>query len=167
MSSQRGPTPNFCTAELRRGLRLVVSILLFFSTQNIFAGSVEVITHADRAMLNLDRNLLRGIFTMRIREWPDHHAARVFVLADDSQLHDLFCREQLGTYPYVLRSAWDRMVFTGTGLAPTPVASESEMKKKVESTPGAIGYVSSTRHSFLPAYLSFAANTTSGEPGHD
>jgi hypothetical protein len=44
-------------------------------------------------------------------------------------------------YSYVLRRAWDRMVFTGTGFAPTVVQSEREMIERVRSTPGAIGYV--------------------------
>ena len=140
---------------------------MLLSVQSVRAASVQVITHPDRAAITLDRNLMRAIFTMRVREWPDHRPTRVFVLADDSQLHDVFCREQLGTYPYVLRSAWDRMVFTGTGLAPTRVTSESEMKRKVESTPGAIGYIGAARNSFLPAYLSFVANFRSGEPGDE
>jgi hypothetical protein len=40
-----------------------------------------------------------------------------------------------------MRDTWDRMVFTGTGLAPTVVASEQEMRERIRSTPGAIGYV--------------------------
>jgi hypothetical protein len=44
-------------------------------------------------------------------------------------------------YSYVLRRAWDRMVFTGTGFAPTIVRSEKEMIERVRSTPGAIGFV--------------------------
>jgi hypothetical protein len=67
----------------------------------------------------------------------------VFVLSDEDEATALFCREQLGTYPYVMRSTWDRLVFTGTGLAPTLVRSEREMRERVRSTPGAIGYVRS------------------------
>jgi hypothetical protein len=50
-------------------------------------------------------------------------------------------------YSYVLRRAWDRMVFTGTGFAPTIVRSEAEMIERVRSTPGAIGYVSKRERS--------------------
>lgn len=78
---------------------------------------------------------------MRVRQWPDGRPTRVFVLGDTSELHDRFCREQLGTYPYVLRNAWDRMVYTGTGLAPVLVENEDEMRRRVLATPGAIGYV--------------------------
>jgi hypothetical protein len=78
---------------------------------------------------------------MRVREWPDGSPIRVFVLPDDNPLSDTFYRERLGMYSYVLRRAWDRMVFTGTGFAPTVVRSEQEMIERVRSTPGAIGFV--------------------------
>ncbi len=104
---------------------------------------VEIITSPDRSQVVVDRALLRAIFTMRLRQWPDGQPLRVFVLADSNPLHDRFCREMLGTYPYVLRNSWDRMVYTGTGFAPVTVSSEEEMRRRVQATPGAIGYVAS------------------------
>lgn len=103
--------------------------------------AVEVIVSPALAGVTLDRNLLRAVFSMRVRQWPDGSPVRVFVLPDDNPLSDRFYREQLGMYSYVLRNAWDRMVFTGTGLAPTVVRSEQEMSERVRSTPGAIGFV--------------------------
>ena len=103
-------------------------------------GGVEVVTNSDHADVTLDRSTLRSLFMMRVRQWPDGAPVRVFVLPDSSDIHDQFCREQLGTYPYVLRSTWDRIVYTGTGLAPTTVNTPEEMLAKVRSTPGAIGY---------------------------
>jgi ABC-type phosphate transport system substrate-binding protein len=102
--------------------------------------SVQVITNADRGQLKLDRATLLAIFLMRVRQWPDGAPVHVFVMPSDSSLHDRFARELLGTYPYVLSRTWDRMVFTGTGLAPEVVRSEQEMRDKVSTTPGAIGY---------------------------
>jgi len=67
-------------------------------------------------------------------------------------LSNQFCREQLGTFPYVMRATWDRIVFTGTGLAPTVVGSEREMRERVRTTPGAVGYIrSAERSELLPA----------------
>ena len=103
--------------------------------------AAEVIVSPSLQSIALDRSLLRAVFTMRVREWPDGSPIRVFVLPDDNPLSDMFYRERLGMYSYVLRRAWDRMVFTGTGLAPTVVESEEEMRERVRSTPGAIGYV--------------------------
>jgi hypothetical protein len=105
-----------------------------------FAGqAVEVIASPEYNVAKLDRAMLRAIFLMRLRQWPDGTPVRVFVMPG-TDAHDLFAREMLGTYPYVLDRTWDRMVFTGTGLAPEVVRSEQEMREKVQSTRGAIGY---------------------------
>jgi ABC-type phosphate transport system substrate-binding protein len=103
--------------------------------------AVDVIMSPSLTSVSLDRSLLRAVFTMRMRQWPDGSTIRVFVLPDTDPLSDQFYRERLGMYSYVLRRAWDRMVFTGTGLAPTVVQTEREMIERVRSTPGAIGYV--------------------------
>jgi hypothetical protein len=103
---------------------------------------IEVITSPEHRQQAGDPVLVRGLFTLRVTHWPDGAPVQVFVLPDDSPVHRLFCREWLGTYPYVLRTLWNRKVFTGTGLAPTLVDSEDEMRRRVLAARGAIGYVS-------------------------
>ncbi len=122
-----------------------------------------MLVHPDRAAFEPDRSLLRALFTLRVTVWPDGQPVRVFVLPDRAQLHDEFVRERLGTYPYVLRSVWDRKVYTGVGLAPVEVGSEAEMTKRVMSTPGAIGYARGADQSFLPEYLRELAAFTQGQ----
>lgn len=148
---------NFTSAMTRRMQQLLASLLLLMlsvTTPADEAATVQVIVSPTLASISLDRSLLRAVFTMRVRQWPDGSPVRVFVLPDDNPLSDLFYREQLGMYSYVLRNAWDRMVFTGTGFAPTVVSSEKEMKELVRTTPGAIGFVrkreSSGSHVDLP-----------------
>ena len=48
-------------------------------------------------------------------------------------------------FPYQLRSAWDRLVFSGTGQAPDTVSSPEEMLARVAGTPGAIGYLTKSK----------------------
>lgn len=125
-----------------------------------WAGSVDIITSRDPSDKPLDRATIRAIFSVRLRHWPDGVPVRVFVLPDNDPLHVKFCREQLGTFPYVLRASWDRLVYTGTGIAPEIVADERQMRERVATTRGAIGYVSVanttgflrlTMQPFLPA----------------
>ncbi len=118
-----------------------LAMLLLATVLPAASGSVQVITSPDRASVAISRELLQGIFTLRLSEWPDGAPVRIFVLPDKDEVHLQFARELLGTHPYVLRNTWDRRVFTGTGFAPTVVESESEMRRRVKSTPGAIGYV--------------------------
>jgi hypothetical protein len=136
---------------VRRLHRLAAAFILLLlsvgASHELRAQSVEIIVNPDISSVQLDRELLRAIFTMRLRSWPNGPPVRVFVLPDSDPVSDKFYREQLGMYSYVLRSAWDRMVYTGTGLAPTIVRSEEEMRQRVLATPGAIGYVSRGRGS--------------------
>lgn len=126
------------------GRLALLGLLLFAQTgaaAAAAAGHVEILVNPDEAKVTIDRDLLRAIFTMRLRQWPSGEPIRVFILPDDDALSGEFFRSELGTYPYVLRSLWDRMVYTGTGLAPTVVKNQSEMRERVLSTPGAIGYI--------------------------
>jgi len=89
----------------------------------------------------LSREDLREIFFGRRTQWPDGTPMRVFVLPDDDPVHVRFAKEVLGIYPYQLRSAWDRMVYSGTGVPPVVVDSLEQMQNQLQKTPGSIGYV--------------------------
>ncbi len=107
--------------------------------------SVRPVTHPSVSTNQLSRNLLRSIFSMRLRTWQDGPPIKVFVLPDDAPIHSLFAKQQLNIFPYQLRTIWDKFTFTGTGQAPLTVQSEDEMYALITSTPGAIGYLSESR----------------------
>ncbi len=117
----------------------------------IYAGTAratepyEIVTYPGVKEKTLSKNSLRAIFGMRLHTWPDGTAVRVFVMPDDSPLHAAFSKEKLNVFPYQLRSAWDRLVFSGTGQAPDTVGSPEEMLARVASTPGAIGYLTKSK----------------------
>lgn len=90
---------------------------------------------------SLSQETIREIFFMRLSSWPDGSPIRVFVLPDNNPIHVQFAKEVLGVYPFQLRSAWDRLVYSGTGVAPTTVETQEEMKARIERTPGGIGYI--------------------------
>lgn len=87
------------------------------------------------------REELREIFFERRTRWPDGNPLRVYVLPDQHPIHIRFSKEVLGVYPYQLRSAWDRMVYSGTGTPPVVVESLEQMQEQIRQTPGAIGYI--------------------------
>jgi ABC-type phosphate transport system substrate-binding protein len=89
----------------------------------------------------LSSETVREIFFMRLSSWPDGSPIHVFVLPDNNPLHARFAKEILGVYPFQLRSAWDRMVYSGTGVSPTTVETPEEMQMRIKQTPGAIGYI--------------------------
>ncbi len=98
-----------------------------------YAGSRDSVT-------SLTRTELRDIFFARQTKWPKGDPIRVFVLPDRHPLHVRFSKEVLGVYPYQLRSTWDRILYSGTGVPPTVVNTPQEVRERVDETPGAIGY---------------------------
>lgn len=101
-----------------------------------------VVNPAINSNLFPSKNALGAIFGMRLRRWEDGSQIKVFVLPDRHPLHIAFSKNILHVFPYQLRNAWDRLVFSGTGEEPTRVLSEQQMLIRVSSTPGAIGYLS-------------------------
>ena len=130
----------------RWGLYLACFVLLCVqalavSEKQEEADAPVVIVSPQQTPQSISQNALRAIFGMRLRTWPDQTPVHVFVLPDDNPTHNAFTKQDLNVYPHQLRLAWDRLVFSGTGQAPTEVASEEEMRDKVAKTPGAVGYL--------------------------
>ncbi len=123
---------------------------LLFGTLYAFgiAGATEpyeIVTHPGVSEKTLSKGSLRAIFGMRLHAWPDGTSIKVFVMPDETSLHTAFSKEKLNVFPYQLRAAWDRLVFSGTGQAPETVATPEEMLARVASTPGAVGYLPRSR----------------------
>lgn len=141
------------TAIFRCGSACPLSVLLLCCAPltAVSAGDVAVIVNNDVRLAAADptavsddflsQNALRAIFGMRLRTWPDKSPIRVFVLEDAHPTHNQFAKTILSIFPYQLRRLWDRLVYSGTGQAPNTVGSQDEMRTRVATTPGAIGYL--------------------------
>jgi len=103
---------------------------------------IVVVHSAAHPKAFFSQSALRAIFGMRLRKWEDGSPIRVFVMPDEHPLHISFSKNVLHVFPYQLRAAWNRLVFSGTGEEPIIVKSEQKMRVIVGSTPGAIGYLS-------------------------
>lgn len=101
----------------------------------------QVVVHPAVQSRAIERGMLRAIFSMRMRLWPDGTPIKVFVLEDRDESHRRFVKTKLGVFPYQLRQVWDRLVFSGTGQAPQEVGSSKQMRAHIAITPGAIGYL--------------------------
>jgi len=120
-------------------ISLAFGIVLTLLSAPGHASSVIVNSSSGTSMVSLSE--IRAIFSMRLRRWPNGTPVVVFVMKSDSPIHAEFCKAVLNIYPHQLQAAWDRMVYSGTGKAPTVVNTEEEMRALVAATPGAIGYV--------------------------
>jgi len=132
--------PLFRSKTRITGLACVLSGLL--CTLPVIADQV-LIAHPSVGESEVSLNTTRLVFSMQLGQWPNGTRTRVFVLPDDSQVHRAFTKDLLSLYPRQLRRVWDRQLYSGTGQAPETVADETEMRHRVATTPGAIGYLSS------------------------
>jgi len=121
---------------------LLLFLYLIVSLSAISGGNDMVIAvNNSITETQMSRSFARQLFGMKARQWLDGSAVKVFVLPDKASQHVSFVKEILEIFPYSLRSAWDRQVYSGTGQAPSEVSSIEDMKAKLASTPGAVGYL--------------------------
>jgi len=105
--------------------------------------ATDIIVNPSVPEYTVSLNKTRAIFTMRQRFWTNGEKIKVFTLADDHPIHQLFTKNNLHMFPHQLRRVWDRIVFSGIGRVPIVVGSEEEMLEAIANTPNAIGYLSS------------------------
>ena len=122
-------------------LGLAALIMLLMLPRQSYA--LEVIAHPSVSISDITDSKLRRIYTMKVRRWPDHRPIHLFVLPSDSRLHGQFTKQALKMFPYQLERIWNKLAFAGTGVLPTEVATQEEMIRLVNATPGAIGYIQS------------------------
>lgn len=124
-------------------MKFLIGILIYLVTTVVLPSvhAQYVVVHPEVQQEKISRNGLRAIFGMRLRTWANGTPITVFVLKDNATLHVQFSKHILHMFPYQLRRAWDRQVFSGTGQSPREVDSLEEMHNKVATTPGAIGYL--------------------------
>ncbi len=100
-----------------------------------------VVANPDITQTALSRSSARLLFSLRRTHWPDGRRVRVFVLRDDDPVHREFVRDVLRLYPRQLRRVWDRQTYSGTGQSPELVSTPLEMRRRIATTPGSIGYL--------------------------
>lgn len=135
----------FRGGAINRALQLLLGVLVICLTSEAIPAEVSpvvIVNPVTHPKAFFSKSALRAIFGMRLRKWEDGLPIRVFVMPDEHPLHIEFSKNILQVFPYQLRAAWDRLVFSGTGEAPIVVKSEQQMRVIVGSTPGAIGYLS-------------------------
>ena len=126
--------------------RVAIFSLVSFLSHAAIAQEQRVIVVANPSVKTADltSNQLRKIFSMRQTTWPDGQSIRVYVLPTKSQAHQKLCKDVLKMFPYQIERLWNKLAYSGLGETPIEVETVEEMRLKIESSPGAIGYVLSS-----------------------
>jgi len=107
--------------------------------------AVEVIMHPSVNEPTLTTSQLRRIYTMRQIQWADGLRITVYVLPRQHALHLRFSKEHLQMFPYQLDRIWNKLTYSGLGVAPITVNTPEALLDAVRKTPGAIGYVENVK----------------------
>ncbi|NQY87521.1 MAG: hypothetical protein HRT51_07185 [Colwellia sp.] len=116
-------------------------LLIFLSCISVSTYAVNVIVHSSVSESVLTTSQLRRIYTMRLTQWMDGQRITVYVLPRHHLLHLQFSKERLEMYPYQLDRIWNKLTYSGLGVAPITIMSPEALVEAVRTTPGAIGYV--------------------------
>lgn len=116
-------------------------LLLFLSSIHSTVYAVEVILHPSVSDTVLTTSQLRRIYTMRQIQWANGQRITVYVLPRQNALHLQFSKERLQMFPYQLDRIWNKLTYSGLGVAPITVNTPEELLEAIRKTPGAIGYI--------------------------
>ncbi len=115
-------------------------LLAFALSISRTAFAIDYIYNHQEKDLAISQFNLRAIFTSRMRRWPDGTPVKLVTYNYDHALFLNVC-SKMKIYPINFKRVWDMVIYSGGGEGPIFVENEEEMKKVVNSTPGAIGYL--------------------------
>jgi len=113
------------------------------------ADRVCVVANVSASVEELDLDLVRRIFLLRQRFWPDGAPAHPVNLPASSPIRERFSREAFGQSVKEMAPYWNERYFHGTRPPPT-VASEAAVLLFVARTRGGVGYVREAEADALP-----------------
>lgn len=109
--------------------------------QPALAGELLVVVSSNSTVRTLDRNQVRNIFLGKVSSFPDGQAAVPVDQPELSPLRDEFYEKVANCSAAEVKARWARLAFTGRGEPPRVANGSADIKKILNSTPGAVGYI--------------------------
>ncbi|GAA5216778.1 phosphate ABC transporter substrate-binding protein [Corallincola platygyrae] len=106
-----------------------------------FTAQSAVVLIGNPAASELSKSDAKKLFLGKLKKVPGGGKAQVIEFEDGHPLRIEFHDKVTGKSESQLQSYWSRLIFTGKATAPSQLASPDQVKQKVASNPGAVGYV--------------------------
>lgn len=100
-----------------------------------------LVANLNQTDTELSKQQLSKILTLKKTRWSNNQRIQIFLYAEDSDAFNEFIVNQLGVFPYQLRRHWKRAGFSGRASPPVVVENMDELIKRLQTTPGAIGFI--------------------------
>jgi ABC-type phosphate transport system substrate-binding protein len=106
------------------------------------ADAFKVIVNRANTAASLRRSEVSDLFLKKATRWPQGGAAAPVDQSLASPVRKAFSKVVLGRGVDAVQNYWQQQIFSGRAVPPHVKASDAEVVAFVQSTPGAIGYVS-------------------------
>ncbi len=107
-------------------------------------GSYVVIVHPDNQAGAVSKKKISRLLLKEIAKWDGGLSAQPVDLDSKSEIRREFSRDVHGRSVASIKNYWQRRIFSGRGVPPPEVTTDSAVIAHVRSYPGGIGYVSSS-----------------------
>jgi ABC-type phosphate transport system substrate-binding protein len=121
-------------------MKILIVILSLLGVSYSAFAEVAVVVHPNNSNA-LDELSISLIFLGKAKSFPDGSRAKPVNQKEDAAITDDFNKKLLNKSSAQLKAYWSKLVFTGKGIPPEAVLSDTEVIKLVVSDPNAIGYV--------------------------
>ncbi len=120
--------------------KLILILFTILILQSGLKAQVAVIVNKSVPLDTIKKTELLDFFTGDIKKWPDGKPVVVKELKVKGRIREAFY-DYLGKNPSRMKSIWLKKMLSGEGDPPESIVDSELMVKKIEMTPGAIGFV--------------------------
>ena len=104
-------------------------------------AEVVVVAGAKNSSIVLSKNQISDLFLGKVVSLPDGHNAALIDQPETNPVRDEFYSKVANKSAAQAKALWAKLYFTGRGVPPREGTDSGNVKKLVNSTPGAIGYI--------------------------
>lgn len=127
-----------------KNILLIFAFLMVFSIGETIGQSYKVIVNNSNMVTSISKKDVSNMFLKKKSKWGNGNAIIPVDQKIGSSTRESFTTEIHNKKVASIRSYWQQAIFSGVATAPVEKDSDSEVIEYVKSTPGAIGYISST-----------------------
>ena len=123
-------------------LSLIAVPLILWHSRTEAQPQYLVIANADNPATSISKSQVSKLMLKKISKWDDGRRADPVDQAVRREVREAFTKDIHGRSVSSIKNYWQRQVFSGKGVPPLEVGTDSEVVDFVRTHPGGIGYVS-------------------------
>jgi ABC-type phosphate transport system substrate-binding protein len=121
---------------------IVVGLLLLAGSG--YAQKIKIIVNESNDVTSVSKEQLSRLFLKKTTKWDNGTKVTPVDLVSNSDVRESFCEKIHGKSISAIKAYWQKKIFTGKGIPPVELKSDTEIIEFVRSNPGAVAYVSAS-----------------------